>query len=122
MLFVFGSVTDIGDKMILVVKDFDIPKGNPNLVKTAYPCNLIVSRNGEVELSIQDGARYSCTAISAPHGDLIDVDYLIAHSTEVYGLDGTRAFYLDEAMACPIVVKAEKPQGDIGEKNERCFD
>ena len=79
-----------GLRMSLLIKGMDIPKGSSNFVKTAYTCDLVISKDGKHEL-VNCGARYSCYEISTPHGRLIDENDVIREIQRFKG-------YLDEDM------------------------
>ena len=76
--------------MSLLVKGMYMPKGSSNLVRTAYHCDLVFSKDGKHEL-VECGARYSCYEILTPHGRLIDENDVIREIRRFKG-------YLDEDM------------------------
>ena len=69
--------------MSLLIKGMDMLNGSSNLVKTAYTCDLVISKDGKHEL-VERGARYSCYEISTPHGRLIDADEAIEYIKSLY--------------------------------------
>lgn len=98
--------------MSVLIKGMDMPKSCKECpfkeyANMSYELDWCCINKADISYEMDISPNCPLVEVPTPHGDLIDSDYLIEHSTEVYGLNNTRIFYLDEAMACPIIIEAE---------------